>query len=176
MKLIKTDFKNLFILEPERIEDSRGFFARTWSKEEFKKLNLVRKIEQTSISFNKYKHTIRGMHFQFHPYQEVKLVRCTMGRILDVVVDVRPQSSTYLKYFSVELSQKNRRQLYIPKGFAHGYQTLEDNTEVYYQISAPFMPSQASGIRYDDPAVGIRWPHKVTKISEKDKKIQLIRK
>ncbi|GAP21741.1 dTDP-4-dehydrorhamnose 3,5-epimerase [Leptolinea tardivitalis] len=164
----KTEFDGLFIIEPEKHTDERGFFARTWCVHEFADHGLVSDLAQCSISFNARKGTLRGMHYQVEPYPETKVVRCTMGAIFDVVIDLRPGSTTYRKWFSVELSAENRRALYIPDGMAHGFQTLEDNSEVYYMISEFYHPECARGIRWNDPAIGIEWPIEGKTISERD--------
>ena len=168
MKFIETSLSGVFIVELEPIEDERGFFARSWCSEEFKKRRLVNTLRQCNISFNKKKGTIRGMHYQGKPYEETKLVRCTKGSIYDVIIDLRPSSSTFKKNFGIELSELNHRMLYIPVGLAHGFQTLEDQTEVFYQMSQYFHESYARGIRWNDPAFSIRWPLPISYISSKD--------
>jgi len=169
MLFIETKLKGAYIIEPELKEDQRGFFARTWCQNEFREYNLNTSIVQCNISFNRRKGTLRGMHYQRHPYEEAKLVRCTMGAIYDVIIDLRPDSSTFRGWISVELSAENRKMLYIPEGFAHGFITLTDNSEVFYQMSQFYHPEYADGVRWDDPAFNIDWPLKVTVISEKDK-------
>ena len=164
----ETKLKGAFIIEPERQEDERGFFARTFGQEEFKAHGLNPRLVQCNISFNKNKGTLRGMHYQIAPYEEVKLVRCTMGAIYDVIIDLRADSPTYKQWFAVELTAENRRMLYIPEGFAHGFQTLEDNTEVFYQMSEFYNPESSKGIRWDDPAFNIRWPSNKRIISPRD--------
>jgi len=154
----ETILKGAFIVEPERKEDERGFFARTWSTEEYSKHGLNPKISQCSVSYNSRKGTLRGMHYQVPPHEEVKLVRCTRGAIFDVVIDLRPGSSTYTRHTSVVLTEANGLLLYIPEGVAHGYQTLEDDSEVFYQISETFHPESARGVRWDDPCFDIPWP------------------
>jgi dTDP-4-dehydrorhamnose 3,5-epimerase len=165
----ETSLRGAFIVEPELVEDNRGFFARIYSPEDFEAHGLCPSIVQSSISYNKKKGTLRGMHYQVPPRAEEKLVRCTMGSIFDVIVDLRPDSKTYLNYNHLELSSSNRTMLYIPKGFAHGYITLEDNAEVTYQISEYYTPQHARGIRWDDPVVKIEWPMEPVVISERDK-------
>lgn len=157
-----------FLITPERYEDERGFFARTWCEEEFGAAGLESAIVQCSISFNRKKGTLRGMHFQYAPNGEVKLVRCTQGAVYDVIVDIREGSDTYLQHVGFELSATNRQALYIPKGFAHGFLTLTDNAEVYYQMSHHYEPSKAGGFRWDDPAFQIDWPSTVEVINERD--------
>jgi dTDP-4-dehydrorhamnose 3,5-epimerase len=164
----ETNFSGVYTIEPEKLEDERGFFARIWDNKVFEEKGLDSKILQSSISFNKKKGTLRGMHFQYGPFKESKMVRCTKGKIYDVIVDLRKDSKTFKKWFSIELSESNHKILYIPKGFAHGFQTLEDNTEVYYQISEFYNPAYSNGIRWDDPVFGIKWPLNNPIISEKD--------
>ncbi|MCI0612480.1 dTDP-4-dehydrorhamnose 3,5-epimerase [bacterium] len=154
----ETKLKGAFLIEPERIEDHRGFFARTWCQQEFESLSLNSKLVQCSISFNKIKGTLRGMHFQVAPFEETKLVRCTKGEIFDVIIDLRPNSETFKKHFSAILNEDNRLMLYIPGGFAHGFQTMADNTEVFYQMTQFYSPDHSSGVRWNDPAFGIQWP------------------
>lgn len=168
MKFSRTRIDGVYIIQLEKKRDQRGFFARTWDAKEFRKLGLNPKIAQCSVSFNKKKGTIRGMHHQAHPYGESKVVRCTRGSIFDVIIDLRPKSKTYKKWFGAEISSTNYKMLYIPKGVAHGFQTLEDNTEVFYQISEFFIPEYSRGIRWDDEVFRIRWPLKPTVISKKD--------
>ena len=168
MKFIKTKFKNCYIIEIERQNDDRGFFARSWDSKIFEKYNLDTEIVQCNISFNLKKNTIRGMHYQISPYEEAKLVRCTRGKIMDVIIDLRPNSITFKKWLSVELSEDNFRTLYIPKGMAHGFQTLVDNTEVFYQMTQKYMPEFAKGIRWNDTVFNIKWPNKLSIISNKD--------
>lgn len=163
--------KGAYIIEPEKLEDERGFFARSWCADEFAAYGLNPKIVQCSISFNHKKGTLRGMHYQVAPYEEEKLVRCTAGAVFDVIIDLRPESPTFKAWLAVELSASNRKMIYIPGGFAHGFQTLEDNSEIFYQISEFFHPESARGVRWDDPTFGIEWPvlQEIT-ISDKDRK------
>jgi len=168
MIFAETKLKGAFIIEPERQEDERGFFARTWCQREFETHGLNPRLVQCNISFNKKKGTLRGMHYQIPPHEEAKLVRCTMGAIYDVIIDLRPHSSTFKQWLSIELTADNRRMLYIPEGFAHGFQTLEDDTEVFYQMSEFYHPECARGIRWDDPALKIRWPFSPLIVSNKD--------
>ena len=158
MIFTETKLNGVHILEIEKLSDERGFFARTWCKQEFAKYGLNSNLAQCSISFNRKRGTLRGMHYQISPYRETKLVRCTAGAIYDVVIDLRRDSATFCQWFAVELSAENRCMLYVPEDFAHGFQTLEDNTEVFYQISEPYAPEYAKGVRWDDPAFDIRWP------------------
>jgi len=168
MKLIKTDFNGCYIIEIEKKIDERGFFARTWDQNIFKKNNLNENLVQCSISFNKKKYTLRGIHYQTDPHEEDKLVRCTKGKLYDVIIDLRPDSDTFKKWINVELSQDNYRMIYIPKGMAHGFQTLEDNTEVFYQISQKYSAEHSKGIRWNDPEFSIKWPNDVPILSKKD--------
>jgi dTDP-4-dehydrorhamnose 3,5-epimerase len=159
----------------ESHEDSRGFFARTFCTNEFAEQGLVSTFVQCSVSFNRKRGTLRGMHYQLPPATEAKLVRCTAGSLYDVIVDLRPGSPTYLRHIGVELSARNRRALYVPEMFAHGFQSLEDETEVFYQISEFFVPDKSTGLRYDDPKLGIKWPLPVAVISEKDERWPLLK-
>ena len=169
----ETPLPGAWVLEPERIADERGFFARTWCRRDFEVRGLDPAIAQCSVSFNHRRGTLRGLHFQVEPHAEVKLVRVTRGAIWDVIVDLRPGSPTFKRHFAVVLSAEAGNQLYIPKGMAHGFQTLEDATEVAYQISAFYAPEAARGYRWDDPAFAIPWPEPVTVISEKDRNLPL---
>ena len=149
--------------------DERGFFARSWCEREFRSHGLDPRIAQCNISYNREKGTLRGMHYQAPPFEEVKSVRCTRGAIHDVIIDLRRDSKSFGKHFGVTLTAENRTMLYIPKGFAHGFLTLEDDTEIYYQMSEFYAPDFARGIRWNDPAFGIRWPGEVRVLSEKDR-------
>lgn len=164
----ETNLKNAYLIELQRREDERGFFARTWCQQEFEEHGLNPRLVQCNLSFNKKKGTLRGMHYQAAPYEEAKLVRCTCGAIYDVIVDLRPNSATFKHYFGVTLSAAACNMLYIPEGFAHGFLTLEDNTEVFYQMSEFYAPDYARGFRWNDPAFGIEWPAPVQVISERD--------
>jgi dTDP-4-dehydrorhamnose 3,5-epimerase len=168
MNFIETALAGAYIIDIEKREDNRGFFARAWCADEFAQHRLDIQQSQFSISFNHKRGTLRGMHWQAAPHGEVKLVRCTGGAIYDVIVDLRPTSPTFKQWIGVELSAANRRMLYIPKSFAHGFITLADATEVFYQISVSFNPQAGRGARYDDPAFGIMWPEPVAVISDKD--------
>lgn len=167
----ETPLPGAWVLEPERFEDERGFFARTYCRRDFTERGLSPDIAQCSVSFNHRKGTLRGLHFQTAPHEEVKLVRVTRGAVWDVIVDVRPDSPTFRKHFGVILSAEAGNALYIPKGMAHGFQTLEDATEVFYQISAFYAPEAARGYRWDDPGFAIAWPEPVTVVSEKDRNL-----
>lgn len=158
MIFTETPIEGLLIVEPEAIPDERGFFARTYSHQEFLARGLDPRVAECSISVNARAGTLRGLHYQQHPYEEVKLVRCTRGAIYDVALDLRRDSPTYLSWQAVELSEANGLALYIPGGCAHGFQTLRDESEVFYQISVPYQPSAARGVRWDDPAPAIAWP------------------
>ena len=163
-----TTLKGVFVIEPERLEDERGFFARTWCHNEFEAHGLNPQIAQCNMSLNKKRGTLRGMHYQTSPYEEAKLVRSTTGEIYDVVIDLRPHSPTFKQHFAVVLTAQNRKMLYIPEGFAHGFQTLEDNSEVFYQMSQFYAPEYARGVRWNDPAFAIQWPIAEPIILERD--------
>ena len=166
----ETRLKGAYLIRPERLEDERGFFARVWCQREFQEQGLEVALAQCNISYNRKKFTLRGMHFQKRPYEEVKLVRCTAGAIFDVIVDIRPDSPTFRDWLGVELNAENRHILYIPKGFAHGFLTLSDDVEIFYQMSEFYTPGAGRGFRWDDPAIGIRWPLTATPIlSEQDR-------
>ena len=173
MNFVPTGLAGAWQIEPERIADERGFFARTYSHEEFAKRGLEPAIAQCSVSYNRAKGTLRGLHFQLPPHEEVKLVRCTRGAIWDVIVDLRPESPTFRQHIAVVLSAEGGNQLYIPRGFAHGFQTLTDEAEVFYQISAAYAPESARGYRYDDRAFDIPWPEPPAVISERDRSLPL---
>ena len=168
MIFAETRLKGSYIIDPELLSDDRGLFARTWCQREFRAHGLNTNVAQCNISYNAKKGTLRGMHYQTAPFEEAKLARCTAGAIFDVIIDLRPHSATFREWISVELDAGNRRMLYIPEGFAHGFMTLKDNTEVFYQMSEFYMPEYARGVRWDDPAFNIPWPIDVTTISEKD--------
>lgn len=170
MIFTETKIKGVYIIEPERLTDERGFFARSFCQEEFRKYGLENDIVQCNISYNKKKGTLRGMHFQVAPHEEAKIVGCTGGAIYDVVVDLRTESKTYRHWVAVELSDENFKMIYIPKGCAHGFQTLKDNTTVNYQMMEFFHPECARGVRWDDPAFGIIWQNPVACISQKDQR------
>jgi dTDP-4-dehydrorhamnose 3,5-epimerase len=157
-----------FLIDLEKREDERGFFARGFCMREFEEHGIESFTAQCNISFNHRAGTLRGMHYQLPPAAEAKLVRCLRGAIHDVIIDLRPQSPTYLRHFGVRLDDENRRALFVPPLFAHGYQALTDGSEVSYQVSEFYTPGQERGLRYDDPAFGIEWPLPVTAISEKD--------
>ena len=153
----ETKLKGAFVVEPEKFEDERGFFARSFSDKEFAAHGINPRMVECNISFNKKKHTIRGMHFQSAPYAQAKLVRCTQGAIYDAMIDLRPDSPTYKQWIAEELTAKNGLMFYVPEGFAHGFQTLEDDTEVFYQVSAHYLPASCGGVRWDDPTFAVKW-------------------
>jgi dTDP-4-dehydrorhamnose 3,5-epimerase len=169
MRFVPTPLDGAFVVELERHEDERGFFARTWAEEELAAHGLAARIVQCSISRNTHAGTVRGMHFQTHPHWEVKLVRCTAGAVYDVIVDLRRDSPTHARWFAAELDAERGNALYIPKGLAHGFQTLADGAEVLYMMGDPYVPGAATGVRYDDPAFGIEWPLPVRTINERDR-------
>lgn len=164
-----TDLAGVWLIDPEPVEDERGFFLRTFDAGEFARRGLAMAWVQASVSFNRRRGTLRGLHYQAAPHEESKLVRCTAGAIHDVVVDLRPESPTRLRHVSVELSADNRRQIFVPPGCAHGFQSLADSTEVSYLISAFHEPAAASGARFDDPALGLAWPLEPTVVSQRDR-------
>jgi dTDP-4-dehydrorhamnose 3,5-epimerase len=168
MRFAATPIPGCWVVEPEEQADERGFFARLFSRDEFSAHGLNPELAQSSISFNRQRSTLRGMHWQEKPHEEAKLVRCTQGAIFDVALDLRHGSPAYLKWYGVELTAKNRRMLYIPEGCAHGLLTLADDTEVQYSISEFHHPESARGARFDDPAFGITWPEPVRVISARD--------
>lgn len=174
MIFTETSLKGAYIIEIQRIEDNRGFFGRTFCKNEFEKYGLKTNIVQSNTSFNKKKATLRGMHMQAPPFSEAKLIRCTRGSIYDVIVDMRKDSATFRKWVGLELNADDGRMLYIPEEFAHGFITLEDNTEVSYQMTEFFTPDVSMGYLWNDPAFAIRWPLEPTFISEKDKSYPLL--
>jgi dTDP-4-dehydrorhamnose 3,5-epimerase len=174
MIFTETKLKGAFVIDIERREDSRGFFARAFCQNEFKAQGLKPIIAQANVAFNHLKGTMRGMHFQFPPAAETKFVRCTRGAILDIIVDLRPESPTYLDHTAVELTEDNHRGLYVPERFAHGYQVLQDKTETSYQVGEFYAPGAESGLFYCDPRLGLRWPLPVSVISQKDQEWKLL--
>lgn len=169
MIFTETKLRGAYIIDIERREDSRGFFARVFCQNEFADHGLKPIIAQANVAYNRKKGTVRGMHFQFPPAPETKLVRCTRGAILDIIVDLRPESPTYLQHIAVELSAENSRALYVPERFAHGYQALADDTETSYQVGEFYTPGSEGGLLYNDPQLGLHWPLPVSVISDKDK-------
>ncbi len=174
MKFKETDIKDVYIIEPEPFIDHRGKFYRVYCENELKQIGHSKKIVNINASTTKQKGSIRGMHFQYPPNAEIKIVKCVSGSIYDVVIDLRENSPTYLKWFSEVLSEENMRMMYVPEGFAHGFQSLEDNVEIIYFVTEFYSPESEGGVRYDDPAVGVKWLIDITDISEKDKNQPLI--
>ena len=168
MIFTETILKNAYVIELEKREDHRGFFARTWDKKEFEEHNLNSNLVQCNVSFSKKCGTLRGMHYQKKPFEESKVIRCVKGKIFDVIIDLRSSSSTFKKWFGVELTEENYKMLYVPEGFAHGFQTLEDNSEIIYQVSEFYTPKSELGIHWNDPAFNITWPIEEKTITEKD--------
>lgn len=168
MRFIETSIPGAYLIEIEPIEDERGFFARSWCQREFAEHGLDANLVQCNISFNHARGTLRGLHFQAPPHEETKLVRCTRGALFDVLVDMRPASPAYCRWEGFELTAMNHRMLYVPKGLAHGFQTLEDDTEVFYQMGEFFHPESARGVRWDDPTLAIRWPIAAPILSDRD--------
>jgi len=176
MKFVETKLKGAFIIEPERLEDERGFFTRTFCQKEFEKQGLNPRVAQCNVSFNKKKGTLRGMHYQKTPHQEAKLISCIRGGIYDVIIDLRPESATYCQWFAVELRAQDYKMLYVPEGVAHGFQTLEDNSVVFYQMSESYHPECARGVRWDDRLFSIQWPLVPLTISKRDQSYPLMSK
>jgi len=168
MKFTETNLKGAFIIELEKHLDDRGFFARSFCKNEFAQLGLNNDIVQINNSLSKHKGTLRGLHYQVFPKQEDKIIRCIKGAIYDVVIDLRSESETFLEWFGLELSEANRKALFVPKGFAHGYLTLADNSELFYLSTEYYSAESEKGVRWDDPKFNIEWPIDITEISEKD--------
>ncbi len=165
----ETPLAGAYVVEAEPMEDERGFFARMWCEREFRERGLCDRFVQCNLSYNRRRGTLRGMHYQADPHGEIKLVRCVRGSIHDVIVDLRPDSPTFTSYFAVRLSARPLRMLYIPEGLAHGFLTLEDDTEVFYQMSEFYHPESARGVRWNDPAFGVVWPEEVRVISDRDR-------
>ncbi len=158
MNFIKTEIEGLYVVELNKLGDERGFFARAWCEKEFAGKNLTSRMVQANTSYSKNRGTLRGLHYQVSPHEEAKLMRCIKGAIFDVAVDLRPDSETYKKWFGIELTESNRRMLFIPEGFAHGYQTLVEDTETFYMSSAFYASEAERGLRWNDPAIAIKWP------------------
>lgn len=169
MIFTETKLKGAFLIEPKKFEDARGFFATSWSAREFESHGISPRLVDCNISYNVSKGTLRGMHFQREPHPQAKLVRCTRGRIYDVAIDLRPDSPTFRQWAGAELTAENHLMLFIPEGFAHGFLTLEDDTEVFYQVSEVYSPECADGVRWNDPAFGVEWPGEVRVIIERDR-------
>lgn len=174
MIFTETELKGAFLIDLDRKEDARGFFARAFCQNEFMAHGLKPKIAQANYAFSIKKGTVRGMHFQYPPAAEAKLIRCTRGAIVDVIIDLRPESATYLQHISVELTEDNRLALYVPERFAHGYQVLRDDTDTLYHASEFYAPEAEGGLRYNDPRLKLDWPISVSVISEKDQKLPLL--
>lgn len=174
MKFLPTQLEGAWLVEPERHEDDRGYFARTWCQQEFAERGLNPRLVQASVSFNRRKGTLRGMHFQAPPHEEAKLIRCTRGSIYDVIVDLRLDSSTFQQWQAFELSEANQRALYVPEGFAHGFLTIEANSEVHYQMSEFYHGESARGFRWDDPTLAVDWKYSVRTMSDRDARLPLL--
>jgi dTDP-4-dehydrorhamnose 3,5-epimerase len=164
----ETKLKGAYLVELKKHEDNRGFFARGWDQTLLEQQGLIGNVTQQNIAFSKTKGTVRGLHYQRTPHQETKFIRCTRGAVFDVIVDLRPDSPTYKQWLGMTLSMDDYRVLYMPKDFAHGFQALEDNSEIMYLVSEPYAPAFEAGIRYNDPSIRVEWPMPVTMISEKD--------
>ena len=169
MKFTETKVSGVFLIEPELHADDRGSFARSFCVDDFNEAGIDIHVVQANISFNKHSGAVRGMHYQASPHAEAKVVRCTSGALYDVVVDLRPDSPSYSQWIGIELNGVNRNAMFVPKGCAHGFQTLADGTEVSYLMSERYVPASASGVRYDDPAFGIEWPLTVSSVSDQDR-------
>ena len=169
MIFTKLELRDAYLIELDKHGDHRGFFARLWCQKEFEEHGLVSDVLQANIFFSKLKGTIRGLHYQEEPYAETKFIRCAKGAVYDVVVDIQPDSPTFMQWFAVELTEDNYKMLYVPKGYAHGFQSLEPDTEVTYLVSEFYTPQAEGGVRYNDPAFGIEWPLPVAEISDKDR-------
>ncbi len=169
MIFTETKLKGAYVLEIKKLTDDRGFFGRSWCKSEMEEHGLNGNVVQANTSLSKKKGTIRGMHYQKHPHEETKLIRCTRGAVYDVIIDLREDSPTYMQWVGVELTEDNYKMVYVPENFAHGFLTLTDNAEVYYLVTNYYTPNAESGIRYNDPAFNIQWPSSVNIVSDKDK-------
>lgn len=168
MKFIALPLEGAFLVELQKLEDERGFFSRSWCKNEFEAMGLNGNLAQCNIAFNKAKNTLRGMHYQVKPYDEAKLVRCTMGAIYDVILDLRLGSTTFKKWYAVELSAQNHKMVYVPEGLAHGYLTLADNSEIFYQMCEFYHSECTRGVRWNDPVFNIKWPDVKVLINKRD--------
>lgn len=168
MKFTETSLKGAYVIEVDKIGDERGFFTRIWCEDELKNYDLNTNIVQSNMSLSKRRGTIRGLHFQKSPFQETKFVRCTKGSVYDVIIDLRPDSTTYKKWFGVKLTENNHKMIYVPENFAHGFLTLEDNSEVYYLVTQYYNNDSEIGVRWNDPTFNIKWPIEITEVSEKD--------
>ena len=174
MKFTETSVKGAYIIDVNRIGDDRGYFGRLWCEKEMQDKGLVSEIKQVNVGFSPIKGTLRGLHYQTAPHQEVKIVRCTRGSVFDVVVDLREESPTYLKWHGVELNPENGSALYVPEGCATGYLTLEENSEIYYMASELYAPKHATGVKFDDPSFNIEWPGEITITSDNDQNWPLL--
>jgi dTDP-4-dehydrorhamnose 3,5-epimerase len=174
LKFDATPLAGACVVDLERIEDERGFFARSFCRDEFEAHGFDACVAQCNVSFNRKRGTLRGLHYQAEPYAEAKLVRCTRGAVCDVIVDIRAASPSRLQWYAVELTADNHRALYVPKGFAHGFQTLTDDTELFYQMSEPYHPGSARGLRWDDPLLAVRWPIAAAVVSPRDAAFPLL--
>ncbi len=174
MKFLPTPLAGAYLIEPERLEDERGFFARSFCQDEFRKHGLKPAVAQCNLSWNRKRGTLRGLHYQAAPHEEAKVVRCTRGAVWDVIVDLREGSPTRLRWHALELNADNRLALYVPEGFAHGFQTLADDSEVLYQMSESYRPDLARGLRWDDPRLKIKWPLPDPILSERDRSYALL--
>lgn len=168
MRFTELSLQGVYLVQIEPRVDERGFFARTFCEDEFAAAGLIARFPQSSVSYNARRGTVRGMHFQASPYEETKLVRCLAGAVYDVVVDLRPNSMTYCRWLSIELSAQNRAALYIPNGFAHGFQSLRDDSELLYMIDVGYVANAARGLRWNDPSIAVQWPHPIEVIADKD--------
>jgi dTDP-4-dehydrorhamnose 3,5-epimerase len=171
MIFTETKLKGAFIVDVKKLEDDRGFFGRSWCRREFEAIGLTADVVQTNVAYSKLKGTLRGMHYQLSPYEESKLVRCTRGAVYDVIIDLRPESPTFKQWVGVELTADNYRMLFVPERFGHGYITLQDNTDVTYQVTQYYTPGAERGIRWNDPEFNIAWPIEPLVMSEKDKQM-----
>lgn len=169
MKFKETELKGAFVIELEKLEDERGFFARSFCVDEFGKHGLNTRVVQCNVSFNRHMGTLRGMHYQTAPFEEAKLVRCTKGSIYDVIIDLRSGSETFKRHFAIVLTAKDGNMLYVPEGFAHGFQTLEPDSEIFYQMSRVYSPEHARGVRWNDPAFAIEWPAAERIMTDRDR-------
>ncbi len=169
MIFTETRLKGAYLVEIKKIEDDRGFFGRAWCQDEFQEHGIDASIRQINASYTIHKGTIRGMHYQVEPYREAKFIRCVRGRIYDVIIDLRPQSPTFMEWIGHELTQDNYLSVFVPGNFAHGFVTLEDHCEVYYPVTEFYTPGSERGIRYNDPAFNIKWPVEIRHVSEKDR-------
>jgi len=174
MRFVETPLRGAYVIELDSIQDERGFFARSFCTREFAEHGMNACVEQCNITFNPRAGTLRGMHFQIEPHLEAKLVRCTAGAIHDVIVDLRPGSATQYRWFAAVLSAFNRRMIFVPENFAHGFQTLKDNSEVFYQMSASYHPQSVRGLRWNDPALAIDWPIDNPILSDRDRVLPLL--